>query len=290
MGDLVVTTMAEQQKERRFNPRVACELKDPQGQVVRNLSQNGLYLESAREYQPHQKISLSLPIFNGMSPLQVWGEVVRRESLRNGFGYGIGFRGIGADEYKELNYFILRRMTEGRGEGQAPKRDVFYKRIAIDTEYQNIAQWDPRLEKFLEPGDNFSIFNLTDSLKDCARQSGVRDGCLMAQILHTSATLLINELDEPMLLMDLVKKMRAFAPKSADYFHNSSMREVNICPDDSHCDRNGDAHVKAALLGNTTLSLIVQDGELVLGPWQKVALLEFDGPRKREVLVQVRGS
>jgi secondary thiamine-phosphate synthase enzyme len=64
---------------------------------------------------------------------------------------------------------------------------------------------------------------------------------------------------------------------------------VNLCQEDTHCDRNGDAHVKAALFGAPSVSLIVRDGSLVLGRWQKVALVEFDGPREREVLVQIMG-
>ncbi|HKY62318.1 MAG TPA: secondary thiamine-phosphate synthase enzyme YjbQ [bacterium] len=165
-----------------------------------------------------------------------------------------------------------------------------HARIAVQTKQQNLTDFDPRLAPFIEPSDCFHIQNLTEELKRIVREAGIVDGILTAQILHTSATLVVNELDEPMLLTDLMRKIRLFAPKSDSYLHNSPMRTVNLCDDDSHCDRNGDAHVKSTLFGHPSVTLIVREGRLVLGQWQKVALIEFDGPRPREVLVQVLGT
>lgn len=167
--------------------------------------------------------------------------------------------------------------------------NAYYETITIDTKQQNLTDLDPRLADFVGPTDYFYVHNITEQLQEFVRNSGITDGTLTAQILHTSATLCINELDEPMLLMDIAKKMREFVPKDTKYFHNGPMRVVNLCAEDSHCDRNGDAHVRTALFGHPSLSLIVRHGELLLGQWQKVALVEFDGPRRREVVVQVLG-
>ena len=164
-----------------------------------------------------------------------------------------------------------------------------YSQIKFQTERQNLTTLDPRLAEFLEPSDHFYIQDVTSDLHQIVSEAGIVDGVLTVQILHTSATLVVNEIDEPMLLGDLMRKVRTFAPKNESYLHNSPMRTVNLCADDHHCDRNGDAHVKSTLFGNASVSLIIRDGRLVVGQWQKVALLEFDGPRPREVLVQVMG-
>jgi secondary thiamine-phosphate synthase enzyme len=165
-----------------------------------------------------------------------------------------------------------------------------YARIRVQTERQNLTAYDPRLAEFLEPSDHFYVHDVTEELRRIAREAAVIHGMLTAQILHTSATLVVNEIDEPMLLGDIMRKLRALAPKNDPYLHNSPLRTVNLCADDHHCDRNGDAHVKSTLFGHPSVSLIVCDARLVLGQWQKVALLEFDGPRPREVLVQVLGT
>lgn len=166
---------------------------------------------------------------------------------------------------------------------------VVYKTISLQTKQQNLTELDPRLEQFIRPNDYFCVYDLTKELQLVVEKSGIQDGTVTAQILHTSATLCVNEMDEPMLLMDLARKLRVFAPKEGEYLHNGPLRHVNLCEDDSHCDRNGDAHLKASLFGQSSVTLIIRDGRLVVGQWQKVALLEFDGPRRREVLVQATG-
>jgi len=164
-----------------------------------------------------------------------------------------------------------------------------YETISVKTDRENLTQLDSRLSEFLKPNDFFYIHDLTKQLQLFVKESGVNDGTLTVQILHTSATLTVNELDEPMLLADLVRKLRSFVPREEHYLHNSPLRVANRCEEDTHCDRNGDAHVKATLFGSPSVTLIVKNGELVVGRWQKVALIEFDGPRKREVLAQLMG-
>ena len=167
--------------------------------------------------------------------------------------------------------------------------DVLYKTIVIETKQENLSALDPRLKEFLRPSDYFYVHDLTKDLKAFVAENGFTEGTLVAQILHTSATLIVNELDEPMLLGDIARKLRTLVPKEDSYLHNGPLRTVNLCKEDTHCDRNGDAHVKASLFGCPSVSLIIRDGELVLGRWQKPALVEFDGPRRREVLVQITG-
>ena len=165
----------------------------------------------------------------------------------------------------------------------------YYQTIVIDTQQQNLTTLDHRLADFLVPSDCFSLYDLTKNLQDYVDGANVQDGTLTLQILHTSATLIVNELDEPMLLMDILRKLRQLAPKEEQYLHNSPLRIANRCESDTHCDRNGDAHVKSALFGSPSVTLIIKDGQLLVGEWQKIALLEFDGPRRREIIAQIMG-
>lgn len=284
MTDVAVV---QQLRERRFYPRVPCKIPDAENQVIRNISHGGLYLESGRSYRPHENLAVTFTLPPAKMPMKLAATVVRQEKLGpSRYGYGLKMRDLKADEYEQIHYFT----TRAKRPNVARETKILYRTFAIETRQQNLTSLDPRLAEYVRPTDYFYIHNLTDELREFVRDSGINDGTLTAQILHTSATLLVNELDEPMLLMDLAKKLRGLAPKDADYFHNGPMRKMNVCKDDAHCDRNGDAHVRASLFGHPSVTLLVRKGDLVLGQWQRVALLEFDGPRKREVLVQVMGA
>src|SRR5579885_1622680 len=179
---------------------------------------------------------------------------------------------------RETMAFAAQR-NKSASESRESKKDfsVHYETVAIDTEQQNLTKLDPQLAQFLKPNDFFYVHDLTAQLQNFVKSASISDGTVVAQILHTSATLAVNELDEPMLLGDITRKLRMLAPKEENYLHNGPLRTVNLCQEDTHCDRNADAHVKATLFGRPSVTLIVRDGELVLGRWQKVALIEFDG-------------
>ena len=185
---------------------------------------------------------------------------------------------------------VVAQIKDLKKPGSTPTGLRFlYKTLQIDTKQQNLTDLDPRLSEFLKPNDFFYLSDLTTKIDQFVKESDIQNGNVLIHVLHTSATIWVNELDEPMLLGDLATKLRALVPKEAAYLHNGPLRTVNLCPDDFHCDRNADAHVKASLFGYASVPLIVRDGKLVLGRWQKVALVEFDGPRKREVLLQLMG-
>ena len=165
----------------------------------------------------------------------------------------------------------------------------FYETLTIQTERENLTQLDTKLLPYVQPNDYFFVEDITDRLKSIVAVSGVQDGSLLVQVLHTSAMLSMNELDEPMLLGDINRRVNDIVPKSSNYLHNSPLRSKNLCEDDYKCDRNGDAHVKSCLFGTPSITIIVRGGELVLGQWQKVCLIDFDGPRTRSVVAQVMG-
>lgn len=130
------------------------------------------------------------------------------------------------------------------------------------------------------------FIDITDEIKDFLKETGIKNGLVNIQILHTSAGLIVNE-NEPLLLEDIKRNLENCAPKNLEYKHDDlSKRKVNLCP--KECI-NGHAHCKAIhLLVNVTLNLI--GGELQLGRWQRVLLIELDRPRNRKVQVQIIGE
>jgi secondary thiamine-phosphate synthase enzyme len=92
-------------------------------------------------------------------------------------------------------------------------------------------------------------------------------------VLHSTAALVVNETADPNIGSDLIQALSRAVPERAGWLHD-------------RIDDNAHAHIKASLLGPSEL-LAVRAGELVLGTWQRLILLEFDGPRQRQVSVQL---
>lgn len=135
-------------------------------------------------------------------------------------------------------------------------------------------------------GEAPAFFDVTDLIRGVARRSGVGHGYLLAMSAHTTCALIVQE-NEPLLLADLSDRLRRFAPLEEVYRHNEmDVRTVNVCGLDECA--NGHSHCQHALLG-AEVSLMVRDGEIILGRWQRVLLVELDHPRPRQVAVQVTG-
>lgn len=126
--------------------------------------------------------------------------------------------------------------------------------------------------------------DLTELLAERVRQSGIRVGLAVVQTLHTTAALTVNE-HEPLLLGDLDEALARFAPAGLAYAHDDFERRGPLPPGET---RNGSAHCRALALA-ASVTLLVEDGALVLGRWQRVLLVELDPPREREVAIAVLG-
>jgi secondary thiamine-phosphate synthase enzyme len=139
----------------------------------------------------------------------------------------------------------------------------------------------------LETHEPIEFLDITREVADLARSAGVRHGMVTIFSRHTTAAVSIQE-DEPLLLEDLRLFLRRLAPAQDHYRHNDfRVRTVHMHADERP---NGHAHCLQLLLG-TSETVPVLDGELQLGTWQRIFLVELDGPRPcREVLVQVLGS
>jgi secondary thiamine-phosphate synthase enzyme len=126
-------------------------------------------------------------------------------------------------------------------------------------------------------GDD-DILDLTDEVRAVVRKHGLREGHALVFVSGSTAGLTTVEF-EPGLVKDLPAAFERLAPRAARYHH-----------EDTWHDGNGHSHVRASLLG-PSLIVPVRKGELMLGTWQQIVLIDFDNrPRNREVVVQLSGE
>ena len=116
------------------------------------------------------------------------------------------------------------------------------------------------------------IVDITDTVRALVRQKGVRDGMAIVYIPHTTAAVTINENYDPDVKHDLLKKLDALIPKQESYYR--------------HDEGNSDSHLKTAIVGNSA-TVLIEQGDLVLGRWQGIYFCEFDGPRERQMYVKI---
>jgi secondary thiamine-phosphate synthase enzyme len=135
--------------------------------------------------------------------------------------------------------------------------------------------------------DGIQLLDVTDDIAAAVRSTGVRDGIVTIVSRHTTMAVRIQEA-EPLLMEDLLNFLRRLAPSNVHYQHNDFRIRTHHMHDDE--SPNGHSHCLQFLLG-TSETVPVMDGELVLGEWQRIFLVELDGPRvKREVLIQTIGT
>jgi secondary thiamine-phosphate synthase enzyme len=111
------------------------------------------------------------------------------------------------------------------------------------------------------------LIDITDEVAAAVAASGVQEGVLHLWSMHTTCALTVNEGFDPDVARDVVGFMRRLVPRDSGF---------------RHAEGNSDSHLKVAFFG-PGLTLLVGDGELVLGRWQRVFLCEWDGPRTRDV-------
>lgn len=141
--------------------------------------------------------------------------------------------------------------------------------------------------------------DVTDRVKAVVRKSGVRAGTCTVHVRHTTAGVVVNENADPDVLRDLLVTLGRLVPDEGDYGARSraagaSSRERGDDAPESrrlyrHAEGNSPAHIRAVLTGAAT-SVPVEDGELALGRWQGIFVIDFDGPREREVEISVIGE
>lgn len=116
------------------------------------------------------------------------------------------------------------------------------------------------------------VLDLTEQVAAIVRECGVREGLCNIYVPHATAAVVVNENDDPNLCEDLLDALHMLVPEGL-WRHD-------------RVDNNGAAHLKAAILGPGE-TIPVRDGELLLGRWQAIMLVDLDGPRERRVIITV---
>ena len=114
------------------------------------------------------------------------------------------------------------------------------------------------------------LVDITAQVRQLVRDHGWQDGVLLLYCLHTTGAVTVNEAADPSVVRDILVYLNKAVPKKGDY---------------RHMEGNSDAHIKSSLSG-CSQSLIVDQGQLVLGTWQGIFFAEFDGPRSRRVMAK----
>jgi secondary thiamine-phosphate synthase enzyme len=137
----------------------------------------------------------------------------------------------------------------------------------------------------LKTTTTLDFIDLTEKIKERIKETGITNGVINIQSLHTTMAIIVNEA-EPLLIDDMKKLLEKLAPRTAEYLHdNFEIRTVNMC--DGEC-ANGHAHNKALHLPTSTM-LNVINNSLQLGTWQRVFAIELDRSRPRQVALQIMG-
>ncbi len=121
------------------------------------------------------------------------------------------------------------------------------------------------------------LINITEKIQQAVGDSNIKEGVCVIFVPHTTAGITINSGMDKLTLKDIVAETRRLVPTRVDFNHTY----------DTPSDAAG--HIKSVLVGNS-LSLIVKNGEIVIGSSQSVMFFEFDGPRKRRVLLRILGD
>jgi len=128
--------------------------------------------------------------------------------------------------------------------------------------------------------DRLQLINITDRINEIVRKSGIHDGIVHLQSLHTTTSVFINEWQDA-LLHDVRTFFEDVVKRDSYYRHND--------PEYSDCERqNADSHLRGMIMGQS-LCLQVRNSAVLLGTWQSIILAEFDGPRSRSMSIQVSG-
>jgi len=134
-----------------------------------------------------------------------------------------------------------------------------------------------RRELWFEIPGRTGFVNITPQVEECLRESGVREGLALVNAMHITASVFVND-DERGLLGDFSVWLEKLAPHApvAQYRHNSG-------------EENADAHLKRSVMGREAV-VAVTAGALDFGPWEQIFYGEFDGGRRKRVLVKIVGE
>ena len=134
-----------------------------------------------------------------------------------------------------------------------------------------------RKELSFETKKRREFIRITPQIENCIRESGVQEGLILVNAMHITASVFIND-NESGLLADFEKWLEHLAPElpHSQYTHNGA-------------EDNADAHLKRSVMGREVV-IAITSGKLDFGPWEEVFYAEFDGKRRKRVLVKIIGE
>ncbi len=124
--------------------------------------------------------------------------------------------------------------------------------------------------------DRRAYLNITGKVAGALERSGIAEGLCLVSSMHITAGVFVND-DEPGFRKDLTRLLDRLAPEGEDYEHHKTGED------------NGEAHLRNVLVGHQ-VTLPVTGGRLDLGPWEQVFYAEFDGQRRKRVVVKIIGE
>lgn len=145
------------------------------------------------------------------------------------------------------------------------------KRVRIDDK-QREKEYMEQLK--VRTGAREEMMDITSMVQSMVNANGWEDGALLLYCPHTTGAVTINEGADPDVVRDITVNLRKLVPHRGDY---------------RHAEGNSDAHIKSSMFGCEQL-VIVEEGVIHLGTWQKIYFCEFDGPRSRQLWVKWLGS
>jgi secondary thiamine-phosphate synthase enzyme len=134
-----------------------------------------------------------------------------------------------------------------------------------------------RKELWFETVARRSFINITPEIQDCLKESGIKEGLLLCNAMHITASVFIND-NESGLHQDFERWLERLAPEKphSQYAHNGF-------------EDNADAHLKRQIMGRDVV-VAITNGKLDFGPWEQIFYGEFDGKRRKRVLVKIIGE
>ena len=143
----------------------------------------------------------------------------------------------------------------------------------MEEGYNNMKTFTEYL--YIETKKKREYINITDKVEEIVKKSGIEDGMALVSAMHITAGVYVNDAESG-LIQDIDEWLQRLAPEGPDYRHHRTG------------ETNGDAHLKNLLIGHQVI-LPITKGRLDLGPWQQVYYAEFDGRRRKRVVVKVMG-
>lgn len=123
----------------------------------------------------------------------------------------------------------------------------------------------------VKTNSRMQMLDITDLVQKKIKESGISDGLCVCYVPHTTAGITINEGADPAVCEDIIHKLDELVPRRGGY---------------RHLEGNADSHIKSSIIGSS-VTVIVENGRLSLGTWQRIFFCEFDGPRTRRVWIKL---